>query len=329
MKPLRQLIIENRIAWLRQNARVDTSHDPEGYHTSSADVVDHFARNSDPTDRKIYTNWIINRYNSGDFKQKDHQRVRSALEKFHANKDRVEKRDVNSYKSLAELESVTPTRQTKGDVKREGSDVVHQTPELTVRHLKTREAACRYGAGTKWCTAFTDPERNEFEDYDAKGPLYFVHHPPTNKRYLVHLDTPLIHDENRREYTPQQLVDRHPDLKGVEALSSHPYHGHAFKTDKSEIGRDLERVLTDKKSPVGHKLMNTHHDQVDSELLGRSIRAHQPHPTNYVYLYHLLLQRPKALTDENIKKIRDYPYRHETNHEKLRGEANRILRRRD
>ena len=53
----------------------------------------------------------------------------------------------------------------------EDIDIAYEDKNLVVIHPKTREASCRYGSDTQWCTAAEGGE--SFNQYDSSGNLYY------------------------------------------------------------------------------------------------------------------------------------------------------------
>lgn len=51
----------------------------------------------------------------------------------------------------------------------------------------TVDASCKYGKGTKWCTAATESD-NYFEDYQKSGPLYIWITKPDKKKFQFHFE---------------------------------------------------------------------------------------------------------------------------------------------
>lgn len=175
------VLLEDRVDFVKkQNPHIDSTHDHFATARKGPDIVQYFADHADPTPKKHYTQWIINRYKTRDFRQEDAERVNAALTSFHKNKQHMPKegRDIGHYGSLSQLEDALPKedikskKEEKREVKHEGADVVHSEPGLSVHKLKTHAAAQFYGANTKWCTA--GKNSNMFDHYNKQGPLYVV-----------------------------------------------------------------------------------------------------------------------------------------------------------
>ena len=51
------------------------------------------------------------------------------------------------------------------------ADVVHDSPDLIVRHVKNKQASVHYGLGTKWCISML--REGYFEDYEMHNATFF------------------------------------------------------------------------------------------------------------------------------------------------------------
>ena len=224
---LEQELLENRIETLKTkvfNDGFDTTHDPLAQHKNTSDIVDHFADKADPTDKKIHTQWILNQYKNGNIIQEDHPRINEALSNFETHKGKLETKDINQYKSLSDVESAvephlgtTTKRQEKKAIKSEGADLVHNDKErgVTVHHIKTEQASCSYGAGTKWCTI--GKKDNMFNYYNKDGPMFVIQH--GGRKYQFHNASNHFKDEKNNDVEFEEL---HPDIQKSLAKSEHP-----------------------------------------------------------------------------------------------------------
>jgi hypothetical protein len=228
---LEQELLENRIETLKTRVfkdGFDTSHDTQAQHTDTSDIVDHFANNADPTKKKIHTQWILRQYEKRKIRQEDHPRIRhprikEALSNFETHKGKLEKKDINQY-SLSDVEDAvephlgtTTKRQEKKAIKSEGADLVHNDEKrgVTVHHIKTKQASCSYGAGTKWCTA--GKKDNMFNHYNKNGPMFVIQH--GGRKYQFHNASNQFMDEKDN---PVEFKDLHPDIQKSLAKSEHP-----------------------------------------------------------------------------------------------------------
>jgi hypothetical protein len=162
-----------------------------------------------------YLQWLAREYINKSYRLEDINRVKTALKQFHKNKYQLEKKDINEY-SLHELEDVinnlTPEiskRQEKIEIKKEGADVVKQGSDGTLLKLKTKEAACYYGKGTKWCT--TGDKDNTFDKYNKEGPVYvFISN--DGRKFQFHFELRQFMDERDREIDVREVMDKYPTV---------------------------------------------------------------------------------------------------------------------
>ncbi len=148
-------------------------------------VLDKFER-IDPTPNKQYMQPIMNMYVKDKFRGfEDQNRLKDALTLFARFKQRLDKRDINQYASLHELEdAVDPHAQelTKKEKRQQGEyhidpdsyDVVAEDKEYVIVIPKDKKAACAFGSGTRWCTASTQGDASYFAQYNKEGHIYII-----------------------------------------------------------------------------------------------------------------------------------------------------------
>ena len=103
------MLMEDRIDYLKDNtAPLDTGHDPMAQHRTTADIIDHFAQNADPSRNKIHTQYILNLYRKAAIRQADAPRIHQALGNFDRYKPLLsaEQRNLNlkNYPTIQHLE---------------------------------------------------------------------------------------------------------------------------------------------------------------------------------------------------------------------------------
>ena len=222
------LLLEDRIQFLKDNnPQIDTSHDTFAQHKDAGDIIDHFAAH-DPSRSKQYTQWMVGQYKKKNFRQEDLGRVQTALSNFDRYKGKLAQKDVNQYAHLSDLENaVEPhlgTAASKKEeirqVKEEGAELVHSENGLTVHKLKTHDAACRYGANTKWCTASAHSS-HMFDTYSKQGPLYVIQR--NGVKHQLHFESNQYMDAEDKPINLKKFVDENPELKNVkEFKDAHP-----------------------------------------------------------------------------------------------------------
>jgi len=135
--------------------------------------------NNDPSGNHKYIDWMLKRFalmlvkDGVDTPRYHENGVVNLVTDFHRNTQRLEKKDINQYKSVDELAKVIKSLpETKREKKLRGADKIFEDDNLLVVTPKTQEGSCYYGAGSKWCVAARGD--NMFEDYHSDGYLYFI-----------------------------------------------------------------------------------------------------------------------------------------------------------
>lgn len=134
--------------------------------------------------------WLSRMYAAKQFKLEDASRVKKTIETFDKVKKKLDVKDLNAYKTLNALydaiephegaEEEVSKKQADKQIKTQETEVFLKEPDLLVLIPKSEAAACKYGAGTKWCTAAD--ENNMFSHYDAQGKLYIIIAPTLPKK---------------------------------------------------------------------------------------------------------------------------------------------------
>lgn len=247
------MLNEDRIDFLKQKyadpKSIDSSHDTLAQHREPHAIIDHFATHADPTKNKQFTQWAVQRYHEGKFRQEDAPRIHTALSNFQTHQKKLPHKDINQYKSLSDVEkAVEPHlgtlsgKQEKKLVKSEGADLVHENEHATVHRLKTKEAACAYGAGTKWCTAAHN--NNMFDHYHKEGPLYVVQGKNDGRKFQFHAPSNQFMDEHDDPVNVHEVAKKY-NLKGAPELEhTHVAFMHDHNLKKPEYLLKHQEVIS-------------------------------------------------------------------------------------
>ena len=266
-------LLEDRVDYVKKiNPEIDSSHDVYATHRDPGDIVNHFATHADPTAKKTHTQWIVNQYKKGNFRQEDHPRIKTALEGFEKFKGKLDKKDINQYKSLSDVESAVEPhmgsaashKEEKRQAKIEGAELVHSENGLTVHRIDTHGAAKLYGKGTKWCTNSDDPAA--YNEYAKDGPLYVVH-TPDNQKYQFHLPSNQFKDAGDNEIKLGPMVNKHPELKNVSDFSNTDHRKKLYFTPESSGKSATLDRLQQSNNPSDRKVAA----DISSEHAGRLI----------------------------------------------------------
>ena len=178
----------------------------------------------DPTANKSYTPWLARMYAKGDLRYEDINR-NNFLNIYDEGKRRrrikPEHADINRFKSYQDFEDVMwmeyEHAELEGDDKGKAAKF-YEDSDVTVIVPQDEAAACRYGRGTRWCTAATRGD-NHFNFYNRSGPLYIlIPKKPRHQdeKYQLQFQRTEFMDETD---TPVDLISlltvRFPTLKDV------------------------------------------------------------------------------------------------------------------
>lgn len=211
--------------------------------TLDRSVIQHYADTADikPGKGSRYLDWLVKGHVNGTHSPEDSGRLKDALGDFEKYKGKLEKKDINQYKHVSELEdAVAPHKGIVSKTAANKESTYWENPEhhekiydngkgLKVYHTKTKEASqAIYGGGhtaggchSSWCTAARS-DRNMFERYSdgGKNPLYQIH-TPDGKVYQDEFSGDYsggLRDATDKSVSRQSLVKEHPDLAKVPAF---------------------------------------------------------------------------------------------------------------
>jgi hypothetical protein len=194
---------------------------------------------ADPSDGYDFINFIVRMYCASQFKIEDLPKIREELTLFAKVKNKLQNKDINSYQSLDQLYDATDALKGEADqvsgkaevkaVKANAKKVI-DTPNFKVIIPETHEAACFYGANTKWCTASKD-DPDTFENYAKDGPLYVIiaKNPKSGKdvKYQMHYESDQFMNERDQQVkkTDIDFLSSFPQYKEfLEALIKKHYN---------------------------------------------------------------------------------------------------------
>jgi hypothetical protein len=127
--------------------------------------VDYFVE-GDPSGNNKYLQWMMKQHAKNG---QDMGVVLSVATRFHQNVQRLQKKDINQYKTVDELvDAVVKIGKSKGEqereIKREGADTIYEDENVVVIKPLNHKASCKYGSGTQWCVTMksTDAYWNNY-----------------------------------------------------------------------------------------------------------------------------------------------------------------------
>ena len=179
--------------------------------------------------------------------------VKPILKKFVAIGPNLQIKDINQYKTFAELNDAI--NQYENRIRREvqtieGADLVYEDERFTVVAPLTTKASCYYGAGTKWCTA-SSADNTHFNNYMNEGKLfYFIDKtkPTSDRFYKVALLKKFEGDESYFDapdikFTSGWIIGTDELEKIKKVINDYMNSKYA---DKIELYKDKERVRAER-----------------------------------------------------------------------------------
>lgn len=197
-----ELLTEDRIDFLKQQYKdgISTEHDPNAKAKTSDKIVDHFANKADPTSGKLHTNWLLNQYRRGAIRQGDAAGLKSTLGDFEKVKSKLEKNDINAYKTVGELRDAIATQKPRVEAEAKSKKATTEKRGAEMEKLYDKDGVVgfkvpnkevsvkNYGPAGKlcqsrWCTAAAG-RNNMWDSYN--GGKYTMHFPNGNVLQLHH-----------------------------------------------------------------------------------------------------------------------------------------------
>ena len=231
----------------------------------------------DPTPNNAYTPWLARMYAKGGLKIEDLNR-NQLLSLYDIAKNRrmlkPEHKDINSFKTYKQFEDAMVTydleaientldkEEEKGQAKK-----VYEDENVTVIVPEDEAAACRYGRGTRWCTAATRGQ-NFFDSYNRQGRMYILL--PKNpiragEKYQLHFQSQQYMNEDDDQVDLVQLLsNRFPNL--LEFFLAMPESGLKADlrfTDPADIQDVLDKIREVGNDWISEKVADVENDDYD------------------------------------------------------------------
>ena len=180
----------------------------------------------------------------------------------------LEKKDINQYLSIEELEKVLESFKGKEKEKEleNQTEKIYEDDNFLVLVPKTIEASCKYGSGTKWCT--TVKGADHFQRYTrGKQGLYYIIRKKgkqTEPHYKVAVHFNDIGSEKWWDAKDRPMTDSSIELfkeyfpQLWEAISKH------YEENKKISLKDLDRIFEVKDQSVG--IYKNFHNVVNKDL---------------------------------------------------------------
>ena len=106
------------------------------------------------------------------------EQLKSIFDRFNKQQSRLTIKDIFKYASLKDLTSALETKSGKEvekSIKTSEANILVNNEKMMIVEPLTMAASLKYGANTKWCTTYSDPEKNRFNNYFGDYTLvYFI-----------------------------------------------------------------------------------------------------------------------------------------------------------
>ncbi len=263
--------------WANHGAKITERLKSQGVQSNHREFWDKQIKDHDHTPNKEYASWISQKYASGGINHHEDigSRVAPALDIYHKHKLKKTleshgvSKDIGAIKNITHLEDSVdrlPKIEEKSKDVSDGEVTKHDEEHWKVYTPHTEEAAKKYGAGTRWCTAARG--HNMFDNYNSRGPLHiYVPKNPkyTGEKYQGHRETFSFMDEKDRSANSDNIFKDRPSPHAKKHIEISPEYIHDTikRDDQTEV---LNRHLFD--HPNFNKdhitqLLTTHHNHFD------------------------------------------------------------------
>lgn len=193
--------ITNRVEWVKNNTKkIDNSHDSMSDITDKDEIIDYIANEMDPTQNKVYIQFLVNMYSNGAFRLEDAPRIKETISLFDKYKNKLsnDKKDINQYDYISDINrAIEPfighgvTKADEREISKKSlhipgkHELVYEDNKIAIYHLKDENTSKHLYASktaktpgvfpTDWCTAYTDNRNCMYQRYASQGPLYVIH----------------------------------------------------------------------------------------------------------------------------------------------------------
>jgi len=208
--------------FLTKAKRIDNPSIKENLKAKYPQVDIEYLSEADLSGRDKYLPWMVKMVVKNN-EAKD--AVANAAREFHRNVDRLSRKDLFRYKSYEDViravSALSPTRKEKAGVASEGVREIFNDDKLRVIEVTNKEAAIKYGKGTRWCISATK-SNNLFDDYYWKGSRMFIFLPkdPSKEKITLRFDennqiVEIREPAQRKQLTLNSIGYLHPRLKEI------------------------------------------------------------------------------------------------------------------
>jgi hypothetical protein len=119
------------------------------------------------------------------------EQLKNIFDRFNKQQSRLQVKDIFKYASLKDLTSALETKSGKEvekSIKTSEANILVDNEKMMIVEPLSMAASLKYGAHTKWCTTYSDPEQNKFEEYFSKVTLVYFIDKINNTKYAIAYD---------------------------------------------------------------------------------------------------------------------------------------------
>ena len=178
--------------------------------------------------------------------------IKGSIEFFDKNNDRFEKKDINQYKDLKDLENEIKSlpkskSQEKKEIKSSGSQKIYEDDQYALIRVDDKQACVEYGKGTKWCITMEDA--SYFEEYTEQNTLfYFLINKTDDDKIAICIIRDLqnnfkgfdFYDAEDNQITESEVPEKFVQLAKQDALNQPKtkYTPIEYRNEKGELSRE-------------------------------------------------------------------------------------------
>lgn len=252
---------------------------------------------ADPTGASgKYLQWIVNQYLKGQFKLEDTSRIKKEIETFQSISPKLDKKDINQYKTLPDLydalkpfegQEVVSNREEDRRLEQQFYEtreavLIASTPNKIVE-LHSEDAAKYFGRGTKWCTAgdednmfnhYYNAEDEEFDGEDDEEEEW--DDDPQHAMYVI------IHKGNKFQYHPHtsqfmDAQDQPVSPEDAKSLLQDPNVRALFDEEYKETARKLRNGVLFRAGISEYHLLDAYDPELKDLILARMMKCANEH----------------------------------------------------
>ena len=185
------------------------------------------------------------------------EQLKSIFDRFNKQQSRLTIKDIFKYGSLKDLNSELETKSGKEvekSIKTSEANILVNNEKMMIVEPLTMAASLKYGANTKWCTTYSDPEENRFNNYFGDYTLVYFIDKIHNTKYAI------AYDKNNQKDT-EAFDEKNEFIKSSKILK-------IFNVSLEEISS--KTISSEEKNKVLQKNLTK---DIESRIVGDVIKG--------------------------------------------------------